>query len=82
MEGTTETRENLVKDVGQLKDDVTKIAADAKAHATAHVDEAKKRVNDAIATLQHELFSHPFAILGAGLALGFIFGRRSRRRRD
>ena len=81
MESTSETKDNLVKDVGQLKSDVTKIAQDAKAHAHAHVDEARQRVNDAIATLQAQLAAHPFAILGTGLLLGYIFGRRRRRRR-
>jgi ElaB/YqjD/DUF883 family membrane-anchored ribosome-binding protein len=78
MESTTETRDTLVKDVEQLKNDVAKITTDAKSHATAHVDEARQRVNEAIASLQAQLASHPFAILGVGIVLGFFFGRRRR----
>lgn len=79
MESTTDTRDALVKDVEQLKRDVAKITNDAKSHANAHVDEARRRLNDAIATAQAQLATHPFAILGFGLVLGFIFGRRRRR---
>jgi ElaB/YqjD/DUF883 family membrane-anchored ribosome-binding protein len=77
---TTETRDNLVKDVSRLKDDVAKITNDAKAHANAHVDAARKRVTDTIAMAQAQLAAHPFAVLGAGMLLGYIFGRRRRRR--
>jgi ElaB/YqjD/DUF883 family membrane-anchored ribosome-binding protein len=79
MESTTETRDTLVKDVEQLKNDVAKITKDAKSHATAHVDQARQRVNEAIASLQAHLAAHPFAILSAGIVLGFFFGRRRRR---
>jgi ElaB/YqjD/DUF883 family membrane-anchored ribosome-binding protein len=80
MESTTETRDNLTKDVDRLKHDVAKITHDAKAHANAHVDEARKRINDMISTAQAQLAAHPFAVLGAGMLLGYIFGRRRRRR--
>lgn len=80
MEGTTETRETLAKDVDQLKSDVAKIAGDAKAHANAHVDEARKRLNDAVASAQAQIAAHPFAVLGVGIFLGYVFGRRRRRR--
>jgi ElaB/YqjD/DUF883 family membrane-anchored ribosome-binding protein len=80
MESTTETRDALVKDVQQIKDDVAKITNDAKSHAHAHVDHARQRVNDAVATAQAQLAAHPFAILGFGVVLGFFFGRRRRHR--
>lgn len=81
MESTTsDTAEALAKDVKQLKKDVAKLAADTKAHGKAHVDDVRQRFNDAIASAQAQLASNPLAILGIGLALGFIFGRRGRRR--
>jgi len=85
--GTAATAEALVQDVNRLKEDVAKLTADAKAHGTAYVDQAKqsvtdarKRLNDAIANAQSQLAAQSFAILGFGLALGFLFGRRGRRR--
>ena len=78
---TTQTADALVQDVNRLKQDVAQLTADVKAHGRARVDEAKQRVNDAISTLQAQLTAHPLAILGAGLVLGFLFGRRGRRRR-
>lgn len=77
---TTETAEALTKDVSRLKKDVAQLAADAKAHGQARVDEVRQRVNDSIASAQAQLAAHPFAILGFGLVLGFLFGRRGRRR--
>jgi ElaB/YqjD/DUF883 family membrane-anchored ribosome-binding protein len=77
---TTETHDNLVKDVTRLKQDVAKITNDAKAHANAHVDAVRKRVTDTIATAQAQLAAHPFAVLGAGMLLGYLFGRRRRKR--
>jgi ElaB/YqjD/DUF883 family membrane-anchored ribosome-binding protein len=79
---TASTREALVKDVDSLKQDATNIVRDVKAHATAHVDETKKRVNDAFSAAQARVAAHPFAILGIGLALGYVFGARRRRRRS
>jgi ElaB/YqjD/DUF883 family membrane-anchored ribosome-binding protein len=78
---TTQTADALAEDVNRLKQDVAQLTADAKAHGKARVDEAKQRVNDAISTVQAQLTAHPLAILGAGLVLGFFFGRRGRRRR-
>jgi hypothetical protein len=77
---TTETAEALAKDVKQLKKDVAKLAADTKAHGRAHVDDVRQRVNDAVASVQAQLAANPLAVLGIGLVLGFIFGRRRRRR--
>jgi len=78
---TTQTADALVQDVNRLKHDVAQLTADVKAHGRARVDDAKPRVNDAVSALQAQLNAHPFAILGAGLVLGFLFGRRGRRRR-
>jgi uncharacterized protein YlxW (UPF0749 family) len=78
---TTQTADALVQDVNRLKQDVAQLTADVKAHGKARVDDAKQRVNDAISTMQAQLAAHPLAILGAGLVLGFLFGRRGRRRR-
>ncbi len=77
---TTETAEAIANDVSRLKKDVTQLTADAKAHGQAHVANVRQRVNNAVATTQAQLAAHPFAILGFGLVLGFIFGRRRRRR--
>jgi len=78
---TTQTADALVQDVNRLKQDVAQLTADVKAHGKARVDEAKQRVNHAISTVQAQVTAHPLAILGAGLVLGFLFGRRGRRRR-
>ncbi len=82
MESTTSSTSNaVVEDVNRLKQDVAQLTADVKAHGQARVEEAKKRVNDALAAAQAELAARPFAVLGFGILLGFLFGRRSRRRR-
>ncbi len=85
--GTAATADALVQDVNRLKQDVAQLTADAKAHGNAYVDkakqtvtDAKQRVNDAVANAQAQLAAHPFAILVFGIALGFLFGRRGRRR--
>jgi hypothetical protein len=79
--GTAATGDALVQDVSRLKKDVTQLTADAKAHGKAHVDAAQERFNKALAAAQAQLAAHPVAILGVGLLLGYIFGRRGRRRR-
>ena len=81
MENTTTTSDAVVEDVNRLKQDVAKLTADVKAHGRARVEDAKQRVNDTIAAAQAQLAARPFAILGFGIVLGFLFGRRSRRRR-
>jgi len=81
-DSTTETHEALVKDVAKLKKDATQIAQDVKAHANAHVDKTKKRFNEAVSNAQSTAAAHPFAILAAGVVLGYIFGARRRRRRS
>jgi len=77
---TTETAEALAQDVTRLKKDVAQLTADVKAHGQARVDDVRQRVNDAVASAQAQLAAHPFAILGFGIVLGFLFGRRRRRR--
>ncbi len=81
MESTTaQTAEALTKDVTRLKKDVAQLTADVKAHGQARVEDVRKRVNDVVASAQAQLAANPLAILGIGIVLGFIFGRRSRRR--
>ena len=80
--GIAGTREALVKDVGKLKEDAAQIAQDVKAHAVAHVDRTKKRLNDAVSAAQSRVAAHPFAILGVGFVAGYFLGARRRRRRS
>jgi ElaB/YqjD/DUF883 family membrane-anchored ribosome-binding protein len=77
---TTETAEALSKDVARLKKDVAQLTADVKAHGQARVEDVRKRLNDVVASAQAQLAANPLAILGVGIVLGFIFGRRGRRR--
>jgi chaperonin GroEL (HSP60 family) len=77
---TSDTRETLVKDVNQLKQDATRIAQDVKAHANAHVDETKRRLNDALNAVQARLAERPLLLLGVGFVLGYVFAGRRRRR--
>ncbi len=83
MESTTTTSSGdaIIEDVNRLKQDVAQLTADVKAHGQARVDEAKQRVTDAVAAAQAQLAARPLAVLGFGLLLGFLFGRRGRRRR-
>ena len=78
---TTATGDALVQDVNRLKQDVAQLTADAKAHGKAQVTAAQERFNTALETARTQLTAHPFAILGTGLVLGYLFGRRGRRRR-
>jgi ElaB/YqjD/DUF883 family membrane-anchored ribosome-binding protein len=75
---TAATREALIKDVDKLKRDTVQITQDVKEHATAHVDEARKKVNDSLQAVRDGISEHPFAILGIGLFVGFLFGLRHR----
>jgi ElaB/YqjD/DUF883 family membrane-anchored ribosome-binding protein len=77
---TSATAGALVEDVNRLKQGVTQLTADAKAHGKAHIDAAQERFNKAVAAAKENLSTHPFAILGAGLVLGYLFGRRGSRR--
>lgn len=80
--GTTQTREALLKDVGNLKEDAAKIVHDVKAHASAHVDQTRQRVTNAVSAAQAQVASHPLAVLATGLVVGYLLGARRRRRRS
>ncbi len=75
---TTTTREALVKDFNTLKQDTAKVVEDVKQHGTARVEEAKKKVTDTVLFLREQVNAHPFALLGAGFALGYLFALRRR----
>jgi ElaB/YqjD/DUF883 family membrane-anchored ribosome-binding protein len=75
---TAATREALMKDVDKLKRNTVQIVHDVQDHATAQVDEAKKQIHDRLQTVRDGITQHPFAILGIGLAVGFLFGLRHR----
>jgi len=76
---TLETRDVLLKDVNRLKQDAVLVARDARAHAAAHVDETKQRIGNVLAATKENLMAHPVSLLGAGFALGLLFGLRFRR---
>jgi ElaB/YqjD/DUF883 family membrane-anchored ribosome-binding protein len=78
--GTAATGEALTQDVNRLKQDVTQFTADVKAHGQAHVDAAQERFNQAVAAAKEQLSARPLAVLGVGILLGYVFGRRRRRR--
>lgn len=73
---TTKTHDALVKDVEKLKKNAVQIVQDVRDHAQAHVDETKQRVTDTVQGVQDRLTSNPLALLGIGLFVGFLFGRR------
>jgi len=74
----TKTREALFKDIDALKNDATKLVADVKDHANAHVNQKKQLVNDTITQVRQQATAHPFALLGIGFVLGVFFSRRMR----
>ena len=76
---TSKTRETLLHDVDKLKRNAVQVAHDVRDHATAHVDETKKRVADTIETARESLTTHPVLLLGIGLFVGFLLGLRVRR---
>ena len=76
---TETTRKNLVNDVETLKRDAGQIVDDAKAHVRAHVDARKQKVTDSIEAARQYAESHPLAILGIGVAIGFLLAVRVRR---
>ena len=85
-----ETRQNLVKDgqafvqdVDKLKRDAAQIAEDVRDHANAHVMQTRQRVADTVELVRDTFNANPLALVGAGVAaglfLGFLLHRRSRR---
>ena len=76
---TTETGEALTKDLTALKQDVTQIAEDLKFHAGAHAKATRERVQEKIKAAREAAAARPFAILGVGFLVGFVFGLRCRR---
>ena len=75
---TAETSEALTKDVEALKQDLGRIAADLKHHATAHVDATRQLLNEKVRVAKEAAAARPLMILGAGFLLGYLFARRSR----
>jgi ElaB/YqjD/DUF883 family membrane-anchored ribosome-binding protein len=78
--GTEATAAALTKDVTRLKHNVTQLSADAKAHGQAHIDAVQERFNKAVEAAKAQLAARPLAILGVGIVLGYLFGRRRHRR--
>jgi ElaB/YqjD/DUF883 family membrane-anchored ribosome-binding protein len=76
---TSKTRQALLHDVDKLKRNAVQVAEDVRDHASAHVDETKQRVTDAIQTVRENLTTHPLALLGVGFTVGFLLAFRFRR---
>lgn len=81
-----ETRQNLVKDsqlfvkdVDQLKRDALQIAEDVRDHANAHVTQTRQRVADTLGLVRETVSTNPWALVGAGVALGIFLGLAFRR---
>ncbi len=70
------TREIILDDVSALKKDAVKIATDVKDRAQAHVDETRQKWNDSLKLARETATAHPLALLGIGIALGFLIARR------
>ena len=77
---TDRTRDAVLSDVETIKRTTVQLAQDVKDHATAQLDEKKKKVSDAIETIRESVSAHPFALLGFGLFVGYVLGLRRRRR--
>jgi len=75
---TDRTRETLVKDLSTLQRDVTKVAQDVKAHAGAHVDATKQRINEKVQAARDAVTARPLTLLGIGFLIGFIVASRRR----
>jgi ElaB/YqjD/DUF883 family membrane-anchored ribosome-binding protein len=73
------TRKNLVDDVESLKRDAGHIVDDAKAHVRAHVDARTQKITDTVQAARDYAESHPLAVLGIGVAIGFLLAVRVRR---
>jgi hypothetical protein len=76
---TAETRETLVRDLSNLKRDVTQIANDVREHSGAHVDAAKKHLADQVQSLRDAVSRQPLVLLGTGILIGFFLASRRRR---
>ena len=68
------TRDTLLKDVELLKKNVLQLASDVQEQSGLHVGVTKKKVTDAYKCVVDQAVAHPFALLGAGLALGLLIG--------
>jgi ElaB/YqjD/DUF883 family membrane-anchored ribosome-binding protein len=82
-----ETREALVKDgqlfvkdVDKLKRDAVQIVEDVRDHANAHVTQTRQRVSDTLDLVRETVSANPWALVGAGVALGIFIGFSFRRR--
>jgi ElaB/YqjD/DUF883 family membrane-anchored ribosome-binding protein len=78
-ETITSTRENLIKDTHNLKQDAGQIVDDVKKHASAHVDAVKEKVNDTFDVARACVKDHPLKVTAAALFIGFLFGTFRRR---
>jgi hypothetical protein len=76
---TTDTGEALTKDLDTLKQDLSQIATDIKGHAKAHAEATHSLIQDKIQKARDAAAARPFAILGVGFLLGFLFAVRFRR---
>jgi len=70
----TSTRETLVQDTNNLKQDAGQIVTDVKKHAAAHVDAVKDKVTDAFDLARTFVKEHPLKLAAASLFIGFLIG--------
>jgi ElaB/YqjD/DUF883 family membrane-anchored ribosome-binding protein len=70
----------FVKDVDKLKRDAIQIAEDVREHANAHVMQNKQRVTDTLGFVRDTFNANPWALVGAGVAVGIFLGFALRRR--
>jgi ElaB/YqjD/DUF883 family membrane-anchored ribosome-binding protein len=68
------TRETLIKDTNNLKQDAGQIVDDVKKHASAHVDAVKEKVNDTFDLARTCVNEHPLKVICAALFVGFLIG--------
>jgi ElaB/YqjD/DUF883 family membrane-anchored ribosome-binding protein len=68
------TRETLIKDTNNLKQDAGQIVDDVKKHASAHVDAVKDKFNDTFDLARTCVKEHPLKLIGAALFVGFLVG--------
>ena len=70
----TSTRETLIKDTNNLKQDAGQIVEDVKKHAVAHVDAIKDKANDTFDLARDFAKEHPLKLAAAALFIGFVIG--------